>query len=42
MGSKWRLFVPAALAYGDAGAGDDIGPGAVLIFDIELLSIAKG
>ncbi len=42
VGSKWRLFVPAALAYGDAGAGDDIGPGAVLIFDIELLSIAKG
>ena len=40
-GSKWRLFVPAALAYGDGGAGDDIGPGAVLIFDIELLSIAK-
>jgi FKBP-type peptidyl-prolyl cis-trans isomerase FklB len=41
VGSKWRLFVPAALAYGDEGAGDDIGPNAVLIFDIELLSIAK-
>jgi FKBP-type peptidyl-prolyl cis-trans isomerase FklB len=39
VGSKWRLFVPAALAYGDKGAGEDIGPGAVLIFDIELLSI---
>jgi FKBP-type peptidyl-prolyl cis-trans isomerase FklB len=39
VGSKWRLFVPAALAYGDKGAGPDIGPGAVLIFDIELLSI---
>jgi len=39
VGSKWRLFVPAALAYGDKGAGADIGPGAVLIFDIELLSI---
>ena len=42
VGSKWRLFVPADLAYGDAGAGEDIGPGATLIFDIELLSIAKG
>jgi FKBP-type peptidyl-prolyl cis-trans isomerase len=39
VGSKWRLFVPAALAYGDKGAGADIGPGAVLIFDIELVSI---
>jgi FKBP-type peptidyl-prolyl cis-trans isomerase len=42
VGSKWRLFVPADLAYGEEGAGDDIGPNAVLIFDIELLSIAKG
>ncbi|HUO22767.1 MAG TPA: FKBP-type peptidyl-prolyl cis-trans isomerase [Caulobacteraceae bacterium] len=41
VGSKWRLFVPAELAYGDQGAGDDIGPNAVLIFDIELLSIVK-
>ena len=41
VGSKWRLFVPADLAYGEQGAGDDIGPNAVLIFDIELLSIAK-
>jgi FKBP-type peptidyl-prolyl cis-trans isomerase FklB len=41
VGSKWRLFVPADLAYADAGAGDDVGPNAVLIFDIELLSIAK-
>jgi FKBP-type peptidyl-prolyl cis-trans isomerase FklB len=30
---------PAELAYGDRGAGADIGPGATLIFDIELLSI---
>ncbi len=41
VGSKWRLFVPAALAYGERGAGEDIGPNAVLVFDIELVSIAK-
>ncbi len=39
VGSKWRLFVPAELAYGDKGAGADIGPGATLIFEVELLSI---
>ncbi|MBV9512001.1 MAG: FKBP-type peptidyl-prolyl cis-trans isomerase [Caulobacteraceae bacterium] len=41
-GSKWRLFVPAALAYGETGRGGSIGPNATLIFDIELVSIAKG
>jgi FKBP-type peptidyl-prolyl cis-trans isomerase FklB len=39
VGSKWRLFVPADLAYGDKGAGPDIGPGAALIFDVELVSV---
>ncbi len=39
VGSKWRLFIPASLAYGAAGAGDAVGPNQVLIFDIELLSI---
>jgi FKBP-type peptidyl-prolyl cis-trans isomerase len=39
VGSKWQLFVPADLAYGDRGAGPDIGPNATLIFDVELLSI---
>jgi len=39
VGSKWQLFVPADLAYGDRGAGGDIGPGATLIFEVELLSI---
>jgi FKBP-type peptidyl-prolyl cis-trans isomerase FklB len=42
VGSKWRLFVPSDLAYGPKGAGDDIGPNATLIFDIELVSIEKG
>jgi FKBP-type peptidyl-prolyl cis-trans isomerase FklB len=42
VGSKWRLFVPADLAYGTRGSGEDIGPNAVLVFDIELLAIAKG
>ena len=39
VGSKWQLFIPSDLAYGDAGAGDDIAPGSTLIFEVELLSI---
>lgn len=39
VGSKWQLFIPASLAYGERGAGSDIGPNATLIFDIELLQI---
>jgi len=39
VGSKWQLFVPADLAYGDRGAGTDIGPGSTLIFEVELVSI---
>jgi FKBP-type peptidyl-prolyl cis-trans isomerase FklB len=39
VGSKWQLFVPADLAYGQRGAGGDIGPGATLIFEVELVSI---
>jgi FKBP-type peptidyl-prolyl cis-trans isomerase FklB len=39
VGSKWQLFVPAQLAYGDRGAGADIGPNATLIFEVQLLSI---
>ncbi len=39
VGSKWQLFIPSDLAYGDRGAGGDIGPGETLIFEVELLSI---
>jgi FKBP-type peptidyl-prolyl cis-trans isomerase FklB len=39
VGSKWQLFLPAELAYGDRGAGPDIGPNATLVFEVELLSI---
>lgn len=38
-GSKWRLYVPYHLAYGEKGAGGLIGPYATLIFDVELISI---
>ncbi|MFT2008573.1 FKBP-type peptidyl-prolyl cis-trans isomerase [Pontibacter sp. 13R65] len=38
-GSKWRLYIPSELAYGDSGAGRDIPGGATLIFDVELLEI---
>ena len=39
VGSKWQLFIPADLAYGDRGAGGDIAPGDTLVFEVELLSI---
>ena len=39
VGSKWQVFIPPALAYGERGAGVDIGPNATLIFEIELVAI---
>lgn len=42
VGSKWRIFLPSHLAFGDKGSDDGIiKPGATLIFDIELLKIEK-
>lgn len=39
VGSKWQLYIPSGLAYGEHGAGSSIGPDETLIFDIELLGI---
>jgi len=41
VGSKWQLYIPYELAYGERGAGADIKPYSMLIFDVELLEIVK-
>ena len=41
VGSKWRLYLPYQLAYGERGAGGAIGPYATLVFDVELIDIVS-
>lgn len=41
VGSKWRLFIPSDLAYGEHGACEAIEPNSALVFDVELLDIVK-
>lgn len=41
IGSKWKIYLPSDLAYGNKGAGEKIGPGATLVFTVELLGVQK-
>lgn len=40
-GAKWKIYLPADIAYGERGAGQDIGPNTTLIFEVELLEILE-
>lgn len=41
VGSKWKLYIPSSIGYGDYGAGQDIPPGSTLVFEVELLGIGS-
>lgn len=41
VGSKWKIYLPSNIAYGERGAGGDIGPNSALIFEVELLEIVE-
>mgnify|MGYP000588518734 CR=1 FL=1 len=41
VGDHWRVYLPSTLAYGERGAGADIGPNEVLIFEIQLIEVVR-